>query len=281
MELDVELITSHIRGETSLGKILAAALDVDNIDNVFRMAACLGLPTDLQVPVSLVDALLPTCNGPAFLPNAIPWIEEWQAKRRMAYHVLAFDEWCLSGQAMLTDCLSYALESGTLSEEHWYFTDEQLLRHLEQIPATKPAVQRFVTGDFYDTLFLGWYDIGRGNIDLRHPQHRAELAHRFQDRLNIPCSPYVFYDSGAFSKKLLVNLTHSPTETETREIGTKSESTIVALFTPRRIQPTENKRFRDRILEVLTDMGLSSSRLQPIPEKQDIYAISSQRKLSL
>lgn len=302
--LDVEAITAYIHGDGSLGQLLAGTLDVDNVDNVYRMAVHLGLNPDVREPVRLMESTSLENDGPIFSAECLEIIQSWSYWRRKCYEVLAFDEMCLSGQAMLTDAITAALEDEKLGEQHWFYTDHQLIARLLDCENSKDAVQRFVIGDFYESLFLGWYGCSKGERDFRKPSERHVLSRALSKVMEMPCCPYVFYDAGTFSKRLSVRVRHNsvklpfPTETgtcnyasgkaeeigacemlETLELGEQSQSTIVSVFTPRRLSPSERSRAFRLVAGTLEEFGLPAALLRTPPEKSDIYELPSQKKL--
>jgi hypothetical protein len=280
IKVDVDLIVGFILGKDALGKVLAGTIDIDNIDTVYRMATLLGFHPNTSESVNLVENLIPEQGGLKFKNAAVPILESWRLLRQRTYQILCFDHSCVSGEAMLTDCLTKALQKNILGEEHWFFTDEQLLRFLLSYPDTKEIVQRFVIGDFYKRIFLGWYSCAKGNKDLRDPKYRTELGECLTNSTKILCCPYIFYDSGTFSKELTINV-HSTNSITLMTLGRKSESTIVSVFTPNRIKIIKNWKLQEKIVEVLDKFGLPSSHLIKIPDRGNLYGISGQEKLSI
>jgi HD superfamily phosphohydrolase len=281
-----DLVASYVSGQSPVGQLIAGTIDLDNIDNVFRMAFLLGLaPPDLRQPEDLVDGLTPTSDGPVFSPSAEPLIIAWKRLRRIVYEVLAFDESNLIGQTMLTDSLVAAMENGRIGEEHWFYTDEQLLQYLarEPEPEIYRPIQRFATGDYYSTIFVGWYDVPKGDTDLRLPSARQDLKEALEQRLKVPCSPYVFYDRGTFEKNLQLRFwqdAESSANVEIWTLGRQSLSTLVGVFSYRRLETASKKLIR-AAEEVLADYGLSAVHLRPIPEKRTAYELPGQTKLPL
>lgn len=285
IDVDADLVAAYIRGQNDLGKLLAGTIDVDNIDNVYRMAAHLGFRPNLEEPVALVDNLLPICGGPVLNEMVLPLLESWQNYRRRSYEILAFDYACLSGQAMLTDCFMTALEKEELREDHWFLTDDQLLQHLWECSGVKEIVQRFAVSDFYEQLFLGWYSCPKGAVDFRKPEQRLELSKALSDKIKLPCSLYVFYDSGTFSKRLSLQFQHhrangQSSMVETVDWGQKSESTIVSVFTSRHLNlnSSERTRYFQKVALVLEEKGLPMSCLLSPPKRSDLYDSIGQRE---
>jgi HD superfamily phosphohydrolase len=277
--VDPEEVVRLVNGQGPLGPLLAGFVDLDNIDNVFRMATLLGFHPDIMAPSELVDAIIPTKQGPIFDKEAFPILELWRDLRRQVYEVLVFDEQCLSGQAMLTDCFSTALKSEYLKEEHWPFTDEDMLKYLFANDATREAIKRFAVGDFYTPVFIGWYSCPKKNIDLRHHDQRAKLAQELHQVTKLTCSPYVFYDSGTFSKRLTLNFRTGDIQERAIDLGEKSESTVIGIFTSMRIGDAEMRRVRNPVLELLGSYELDPACLKPLPVKEDRYEVSGQRRI--
>jgi HD superfamily phosphohydrolase len=286
-----DLIASYVLGEGDLGWLISGSLDLDNIDNVYRMACLLGLSPDINQALELVRGVDVTSGRLSFQPAALPLVKSWQALRRSAYEILAFDESNLAGQAMLTELLIEAMEKSLLGEEHWHLTDEQLLLYLSRndMPSElRDVAHRFATADYYATVFVGWYDQPKGERDLRLPAERDLLRAALSDRLtalsdgrSIPCCPYIFYDNGTFEKELDLRLRPSAdytTDMTSLKLGQTSQSTLVGVFTPLHRQ-SPNKRLVEGAQDVLNEFGFPRSSRIPIPDKRAVYELPGQTKL--
>ncbi|GLH95598.1 HD domain-containing protein [Phytohabitans aurantiacus] len=285
LDVDPDEVVSFVLGQSPLGRLVAGTLDLDNVDNVHRMAAGLGLPYDRAGIDNLARAIdVHPETGTLTLPHAaLPLVEHWVKLRRKCYEVLAFDEQALASQAMLTECLTVALQSGLLTEAEWFLTDEQLLRRLLDLDVEAPrpmreTVLRFATGDYFSTIFIGWYRDLATSVDLRHTDHRAVLRNRLEEALGIPVFPYVFHDRGTFVKQLKLNTVGTDGALSPATVGENSQSTIVGLFTSRRIdRPARSVVTGAK--EVLAEFGLTSDALHPLPDKRDVYEIPGALKL--
>lgn len=277
---ETRLAVDYVEGRGSLAPLIAGRLDLDNIDNVYRMCSLLGFRPDIHDALELADALTVEGGSIRIPVSAFESLERWRHWRRRAYEVLAFDESSLQGQAMLTDALSIAMRLNLLTEANWAMTDEQLLIFLHkkgrQYPALKGLIQRFTVGDFYDTLFIGWYSTAQLSKDLRLPDNREALRDALEAELRIPCCPYVFYDNGTFEKEIPVTIVR-PDAAASRVIGSTSKSTLVSVFTPRRGK--KSRRTKEAVISVLEDYGLQPHQLQSIPTKQSVYDLPEQFEL--
>ena len=280
--INANLVVDYIRGKGHLGKYLADSIDLDNIDNVFRMAAHLGLWAPGKEPIELVDSISSHGAEVKFNENSLKNLMKWKELRKHSYYILNFDESTLSGQAMLTDCISEAIRNDIIGLEHWFYTDEKLLQRLsdtlEELE-TKRTLKRFVIGDFYDTLFIGWYDSVDTTKSLQDPQARKELSNTLTERVELKCSPYVFYDIGAFSKEVKFKSKKNLFEKRVELLEKQSQSTIVGVFTPNRINDSRIKRYHNAIINVLEDFGLCHKDLLEKPTLKEFNGFSSQEKL--
>lgn len=280
LDLDPEEVAAFVLGRSALGRLVAGSLDFDNLDNVYRMAAGLGLPCHRESLDALAQVLdVDPDSGRLVLPvSALPDVDQWLRLRRRCYEVIAFDEQALASQAMLTECLSLALERGLLTEADWFRTDEQLLRRLLRLDIGMPlsirdTMLRFTTGDYFDTIVIGWYQDSVPAVDLRRATHRAALRASLEERLKMPVFPYVFYDSGTFEKRLDLLCPAADGTAVAERMGQTSKSTIVGLFTCERIGPP-SQALVTRTEESLAEFGLVSATLATQPDRQLVYAPS-------
>jgi hypothetical protein len=275
LKIDIDLVIDLVRGKNLLGKILAGSVDLDNIENVYRMATLLGLECNVENALHLVDSMIPAKDGLIFGEAADSLITVWQNLRCKVYNFLTFDEVTLSGQAMLTDCLTLALQGEVLNQDHWFFTDEQLTQYLIEKKETKEIIKRFAIGDVYRPIFLGWYSCPKGEVDLREPRNRDKLKEDIKAQTGIPCSPYIFYDDGTFSKDISIDIETSGGKLERVVLSKKSQSTIVGVFTSSRLDKSAADKLRGPVKEVLRNYGYYDRLLKPI---DDAYDFSNERK---
>lgn len=266
-------VASIVTGQDPLGPLIAGSLDLDNVDNVFRMAHLLGMRHDPASALALAGALRLDDGHLHLHPSGAEAIQTWAATRRRVYELLAFDPTNLKAQAMLTEAIINAMAAGHVHEEHWTWSDEHLLEVLCTRVESKPTARRLAAGQLFETVFIGWYDQPKGEIDWRHPGHLSELRAQLETQTRMPCTPFVFYDRGTFAKALDIDLPTgcAPLPTVT------SSSTIVGVFTPRN---DPSKRATAIARGVLDDLGFHSAGLKPIPDRDRLYELPGQTSLA-
>lgn len=272
--ISAEAVTATVKGQGHLGPLIAGSLDLDNIDNVFRMAHLLGMVHDPGSALALAGALRLAPGGLGLADSGIEPLDTWERTRRRVYELLAFDETNLKAQAMLTEAIVAAMAAGAVSEEHWVWTDELLLLKLQQCLASRSAAIRLGVGDLYDTVFIGWYDQPKGPVDWRHPHELARLREVLEGATRLPCVPYVFYDRGTFSKTIDVAVASGSALPASRT----SSSTIVGVFTSHRDVP---RRAATAARSALREVGFDDVKLLRTPDKERLYGIPGQVTLPL
>lgn len=282
-ELGVEesLVIDYVQGRQRLGSLVAGTIDLDNVDNVFRMAVFLGLRPDIATATKIIDGIMLDADGPLWRTECLDSLASWASLRRTVYRVLAFDLSNLQSQAMLTEAMLVALNESIIGDEHWSWTDEGLLARLEADIATRPIIQRLLAGPLYRPIFVGWYDQPKeSGSDMRLPGAISELRADLDRAVGSPTCPYVFYDRGTFGKELGLRLLFPSGDVVQHRIGSRSNSTIACVFgksSPRRAPRSEEAA----VLEVLQAHGLLRSKLLSVPRKEDVYGLPGQAQLSI
>lgn len=119
-----------IAGDGRLGPLMSGDIDLDNIDNVFRMAHHMGLRPRPLAAEELAASLRVDASG-ALVGDArtIALVDEWQSTRRRVYEYLLLNPEEFSAKCMLTEAVETAMEHApTLLT--WRDTDADLLRKL-------------------------------------------------------------------------------------------------------------------------------------------------------
>lgn len=191
---DLKEITKIIKGEGRLGSLLNSTMDLDNIDNVYRMAYHMGIIKPTDTPLKLARSLWIE-NGRLTVKNdAIPLIEEWHNIRKKVYKLLLLNPEEFSAKCMLTDAIELAKRSFA-HPFNWYDTDYVLINELANIKERKDSIskkglsdteeiqniaQRLMTGDLYGCA--GIYSSSR--YDLYKQLLHFETKTKFEQNIN-------------------------------------------------------------------------------------------------
>lgn len=142
-EENLRAIAKIIRGEGKLGPLINGTMDLDNIDNVFRLAYHIGIVKSGKVPLNLARSLWVENGSLIIKETAISGVEEWYNVRKKLYSFLLLNPEEFSGKCMLREAVELAKKK-YLHAFNWYDTDFALLRKLFEMPLVRQEVKRYL-----------------------------------------------------------------------------------------------------------------------------------------
>ncbi|MCB9924542.1 MAG: HD domain-containing protein [Planctomycetaceae bacterium] len=155
------LVADMINGKGVYGPLISGTIDLDNIDNVFRLAYHVGVAgtEDSSCALQLARDLDVTPDGPALPVRSFVHLERWQRIRHDLYGLLLLDWADFSAKAMLQYALERVLNDDQLDPSAWKYTDNELLDQLWNIGIgefqdIRDMVRRLRTGDLFVPLVL-------------------------------------------------------------------------------------------------------------------------------
>ena len=154
-------VAKIIRGEGRFGPLIAGTMDLDNIDNVVRLAYHVGVAdrSDCVIPLSLA-ADMDVIDGQISLsPSSVESVVRWQAIRRRLYELLLLDWAEFSAKAMLTRAIERASSKQLIGPDTWVRTDSEFLHFLERSTVGEAQevgdmVRRLRRGELYEPVRL-------------------------------------------------------------------------------------------------------------------------------
>jgi uncharacterized protein len=155
-----EGVGNIIKGAGLFGPLIAGTMDLDNIDNVVRLAYHVGVASnaDADIALSLARDIGLDNGGISFSRQAIQKIVRWQRIREDLYNLLLLDWAEFSAKAMLTRAMEIAIANGVVGADSWVHTDSELFSVLEhgigEAQAAAELVKRLRSGELYEPLAL-------------------------------------------------------------------------------------------------------------------------------
>ncbi|MEX0827553.1 MAG: HD domain-containing protein, partial [Haliea sp.] len=154
-------VTDTIAGRGRYGPILAGSIDLDNIDNVVRLAFHVGIADrhDAHGAVALAERLRLVDGCLEVDAYGEELIVAWQAIRTNLYRLLLEDSAEFSAKAMLTRMIESSVASGLIGADSWLLTDDELLARLKdesigESQGVGELARRLVLGDLYYPVLL-------------------------------------------------------------------------------------------------------------------------------
>ena len=135
-----QTIEEIIAGDHQLSNLISSQIDLDNIDNVFRMAYHMGLSFTKEAPICLAQNMYVVDGNVRFKKEAEPYLNEWFAVRKRVYKFLLLNPQEFAGKYMLTEAMDIFFEcasknmardkEGKLVSIEWHYTDYRLMTEL-------------------------------------------------------------------------------------------------------------------------------------------------------
>lgn len=131
-----EEVSQIIAGCHPLSKLISDSIDLDNIDNVFRMAYHMGFNFRREAPKKLAESMFMENGSVVFLQEAKTYLEEWYSVRQRVYKFLLLNPQEFAGKYMLTEAMDILFECISQGKAEgrdikWNYTDYQLMEELD------------------------------------------------------------------------------------------------------------------------------------------------------
>jgi HD superfamily phosphohydrolase len=260
-------VSDLIRGEGKLGSLISGTIDLDNIDNVLRLAYHTGITeeTDAGVARYLAQDIFPSPEGLQVSALSIPRIERWQQIRRRLYELLLLDWAEFSGKAMLTRAFEDAVRYGLVGADSWKLTDEELMNVYEhgsvgEAQNVKNLAQRLRTGNLYSPVVL----LRTPTVDLYTKITRMEIKRKLEKEIrdsvfgkktgrSILVHPILDWKKTDRSVDVIVR------ETGRRlTVGTDSKTLLLGVFSSARASSDKEQiRLREAAIRALQRFGFA------------------------
>lgn len=158
----LEGVVSCISGKGQYGRIISADIDIDNIDNIYRVAYHAGIPCDKAVPHRLAKGLVDldkTSGTPVYRKDCRDDIASWVAARSDVYSHLMPARFDFAGKVMMLSAAVAAVEAQELRITDWNKTDYEFINKMLSSDSKdiKQTVERWLTGELWDVSPLYWF----------------------------------------------------------------------------------------------------------------------------
>lgn len=262
-------IAAIIRGEGSLGPIIAGTMDLDNLDNVVRLAYHVGVANsdDAQIVMQIARDLKPFKNGIMISKDSISLVKRWQEVRKRLYELLLLDWAEFSAKAMLTKAMEKAIAFGSIGTQDWLQTDYDLLSKLAQNIGDSQEIaelaKRIKVGDLYTPVTIlesssiePYENVSK--VDSKNLLE-TEIANYSKSVLKLNIRPIIHFilDKGKTNRAITVYLKESHEE---YLIGENSKKLLIGLFTSRAdISAKQRSELELKLIELLGKFNINNS----------------------
>lgn len=231
------LVAQTIAGDGPLGPLISGSIDLDNIDNVVRLAYHMGITSagDSEMAVRLARDLRVESGSLSVTSSSVPLIQRWQSLRHVLYTYLLHDWAEFSAKGMLTKAIELAADADLIGTDSWIFTDDGLIQHLisSAIGDNQEIgylVKRLLLAQLYTPIA-----IFRGRQldkyqDLSNPINKRDIERQMASVTKSPCVFHVILDKSKTDRKLRILLRD---QDRVAELGFDTQEILIGLFSSR------------------------------------------------
>jgi len=281
-------VVEAIRGEGYIGPLISAEIDMDNIDNVVRLASHVGVTTQPEariVALGLARNIDLNDRGLSVDAEGISLIQRWQTIRESLYKLLLWDWADFSAKAMLTRVMEDAVSLGKLSADSWILTDDGLISSLNESlkgegGATKEILSRLVRGSLYEPVSL---------LRMAGTEHYDRLSNLAVKRgievslAKVAGSACIFHPIKDKAKTTRAVSVHNRDTGLEEKVGESSNETLVGVFSVKSLGNSAKARTDRAVWDVLRNLP-GHAAIQTLPDPiEDLFgeAALSTKQLKL
>jgi HD superfamily phosphohydrolase len=156
------VILDAIQGRGKFGQCIASDLDLDNLDNLTRIAFHMGLRPDPELPIRLSESMsvVEEDGEVSFEQSAIDDIKAWSRLRHSVYEHLMPAPADFCGKLMLLSSTVEAFRNGVLDRTtSWMLTDSDFVHRLRHsdLANIRETVERWLIADLWESTELMWF----------------------------------------------------------------------------------------------------------------------------
>jgi hypothetical protein len=252
-------VADIIAGKGSLGPLIAGRVDLDNIDNVVRLAYHVGVAdrADARVAEGLARDLRIQDSVVSISRAGADLLSRWQEIRRDLYRLLLHDWAEFSAKAMLSVMMEQAVNHNILGAESWLLTDDQLMARLTTVTIgeTQEVAElgkRLIAGQLYVPLGL-WFT---RDVDCYAALSQADEKREIErDLARITGTRVIFHvirDKGKTERALYLQLRD---DGKLHTFGVDTDEVLIGVFLSREIPPLTMRRGEERLRQLLALRG--------------------------
>lgn len=230
-------VARTIAGEGPLGPLISGSIDLDNIDNVVRLAYHMGLATrdDCHIAIALTRDIRVEGDGLSISNASVSLVKRWQALRHQLYRYLLHDWAEFSAKGMLTKAIELATEAQLIGTDSWILTDDGLIQLLISSSVGEHQeigvlVKRLMLAQLYEPVAIlrGWRIDKYGY--LSDPSEKRRIEQKMGEILKTHCIFHVILDKAKTDRKLSFYVRD---RRQQMDVGSDTREILVGLFASR------------------------------------------------
>jgi len=213
---------------------ISADIDIDNIDNIHRMAAMLGWDGVKENLAALLESASLTKDGVlVFKESGVENIKNWLDYRQKIYTMIIAHPECIPYNALQADLVRAGVEFEIITPDDWWLSEPEFEEKLREDPRTKVLARQLISGCDYSLIDYIWFKDFKSTVKL----HNAEIVEYMRANDEIFGQDYGYFvwsEKGLVTRKIIVPGDNWAGAT----VGENSTSCMIAL-----VKKTQGKHY--------------------------------------
>lgn len=223
-EIDIDHVLSLVKPQKPSTSAISAQIDLDNIDNIHRMACLMGWPEAKPNLKKIIDNVkIDNKLNLVFKESAIEALETWQDIRQRIYTLIIAHPGCVAQNAFQSDLVASAIDEKIMSPDNWYLDELRFEEELRQNSTTKTYADQLISGSTYRLIDYVWFTATGA------PQSQEWMTIDEKIKVELPALGeneryFSWVEKGLISRRIDANIEDG----EIRKIGSTSCSCLIA-----------------------------------------------------
>ena len=223
-EINPDKVLKLVQPDHPLGTAISAQIDLDNIDNIHRMASLIGWKGARTNLRKIVANIRVTTNFRLeFKPETLTALEFWQDLRQRLYTLIIAHPRSVAQNAFQSDLVRRSIEQGVMTPATWYINEPIYEENLRNNCATRKLANQLLSGSTYRLVDYVWFtSVGKppcNDWGTIFEQMEPNLP-----LLNNRESYFSWVETGLIARTVNILLTTG----EVRKLGVRSSSCLIA-----------------------------------------------------
>lgn len=204
---------------------IAADVDLDNIDNIHRMAVLLGWDGAKEnLNALLQNTVAHGLKQLRFMPKAEKYLKKWLEFRENIYTMIIAHPECIPDNALQSDLVELAVERKVISHDTWFKSEPIFEEELRVDKVTSKLAIQLISGNEYQLFDYVWFKDIESNNKLTNKDIKHHMLYSVATQLK-DSTYFVWFEKGLINRKIswLDQYGHA------HKLGKDSKSCLIAL----------------------------------------------------
>lgn len=253
--VDIEEVINIVCPRNGTFSPVSADIDIDNIDNVHRMAAMLGWEGAKEnIKIIRSSMRLNGLSGLVFSSDAIEPLQKWLEFRERIYTMIIAHPECIPYNALQTDLVRLAIDNEIITPAEWYMTEpefEDVLRR-KNTP-TEALGWQLISGCEYQLVDYVWIKNFSSPRKLKNRDVSDYMSENVTEIIK-NSGYFVWNEKGLISRGIKVTLDDS----KVVHLGSNSTSCMIALVKKSsgqaRLTKAQSLKWRQEVIKSFVEL---------------------------